>query len=239
MTPEQQIPTAQPTPPKPIKFSRDFAQAVYKYIEEGKDLTVIGFAVSIGVTKETVLAWANKKRKDEKGNLTEEYARPNFFSAVKKLEEIENSKKDDKLNAKQELFCQLYASDREFFGNGVQSYIEAYKPETKSPNWYKTVCSASSRLLSDVKVCKRINELLSAEGLNDEFVDKQLLYVIAQHDDRGAKVAAIREYNKLRARITEKLDHTSDGKPIKQIVGFTYVNPSSDGTNKPDNQTNA
>lgn len=33
-----------------------------------------------------------------------------------------------KLNPKQEQFCQPYASDREFFGKGVESYIEVYKP---------------------------------------------------------------------------------------------------------------
>jgi hypothetical protein len=33
----------------------------------------------------------------------------------------------NKLNPKQEQFCQLYASDREFFGNGVESYIEVYE----------------------------------------------------------------------------------------------------------------
>jgi hypothetical protein len=41
---------------------------------------------------------------------------------AKKVKTTENPK----LNPKQELFCELYATDREFFGNGVQSSIEAY-----------------------------------------------------------------------------------------------------------------
>lgn len=115
--------------------------------------------------------------------------------------------KDD-LNPKQEMFCQLYASDREFFGNGVQAYIEAYDPDTSKPNWYKTACASASQLLSNIKVCERINEVLEEGGLNDNFVDKQLVFIIKQHADFGSKIAAIREYNKLKSRITDKSETT-------------------------------
>lgn len=114
----------------------------------------------------------------------------------------------DNLNQKQELFCQYYASDREFFGNGVESYIEAYDPITTKPNWYKTAAAAASRLLKNVKVIDRINVLLEEGGLNDQFVDKQLVFIIKQHADFGSKMAAIREYNKLKSRITEKTEET-------------------------------
>lgn len=107
------------------------------------------------------------------------------------------------LNLKQEEFCKLYASDREFFGNGAQAYIEVYEPDRTKPNWYKTACQSASRLLSNVKVCERINQLLEECGLNDQFVDKQLTFLITQHADFGNKMAAIREYNKLKARITD------------------------------------
>jgi hypothetical protein len=79
--------------------------------------------------------------------------------------------------------------------------------------------------LSNVKVCARINEQLTSEGLNDQNVDKQLLFLITQHDDKNAKTQAIREYNKLKARITEKTDITSDGKPL--IVEHIYNNGSA------------
>ena len=134
-------------------------------------------------------------------------------------------KKKIKLNPKQEQFCQLYATDREFFGNGVQSYIEVYKPSTSSRNWYKSACVSASQLLSNIKVYDRINELLDENGLNDAFVDKQLLMLISQQSDFGAKASAIREYNKLKARIIEKIDHTSKGKEIGSI---TYVKPKRD-----------
>ena len=122
------------------------------------------------------------------------------------------------LNPQQELFCQLYATEKEFFANGVQSYIEAYDPNTGKPNWYKSAQTAASRLLLNVMVLKRINELLELEGLNDAFVDKQLTLLITQHADFNNKLGAIREYNKLKARITEKHDITSDGLPVQLVT---------------------
>jgi len=109
------------------------------------------------------------------------------------------------LNREQELFCQCYVSiDREMFGNGVQSYIEAYDPDQSAKNWYKTVYSAASRLLNNVKVIDRINELLEEGWLNDVNVDKQLSFLITQHDDKSSKLNAIKEYNRLKTRILEK-----------------------------------
>ena len=109
------------------------------------------------------------------------------------------------LNQEQEAFCQLYVSwDKEFFGNGVQAYIEAYWPDNSVPNWYKTACASASRLLTNDKVIARINELLEEWWLNDQNADKQLLFVMNQHWDLWQKVAAIKEYNKLKQRIIEK-----------------------------------
>jgi phage terminase small subunit len=109
------------------------------------------------------------------------------------------------LNPKQEMFCKLYASDREFFGNGTQSYIEAYNPP-KTGNWYLVARSRASELLTNPNVLRRINELLELQGLNDSYVDKQLELLITQNADFKAKIAAIREYNALKKRIVNKLD---------------------------------
>lgn len=111
---------------------------------------------------------------------------------------------ESKLNPKQERFCQLYVS-KEFFGNGTESYAEAYDIDL-SEN-YNTAKSNAHRLLTNAYICDRINELLDNAGLNDEFVDKQLLFMITQSADFSQKMAAIREYNKLKQRITEKVDH--------------------------------
>lgn len=111
----------------------------------------------------------------------------------------------DQLNPRQEKFARLYATDQEFFGDGVQSYLKVYDIDKSKKNWYLTACSAASQLLSNIKVCRRISELLTDQGLNNQHVDKQLLFVVTQFRDIPSKVQAIREYNKLKNRITEKV----------------------------------
>jgi len=104
------------------------------------------------------------------------------------------------------LFCQTFATKWGLFGNWVQTYIEIYEPDTTKPNWYKTACSSASQILSNIKVIKRINDLLESNGLNDVEVDKQHKFLIEQHFDLWTKMRAISEYNKLKARITAKLE---------------------------------
>lgn len=132
------------------------------------------------------------------------------------------------LNPRQERFCQLYATDKEFFGNGVQSYVEVYEPDQSKPNWYKTACSRASELLSNPKVCDRINQLLEEGGLNDQFVDKQLTFLVTQHADFKSKLGAIKEYNQLKARITKNV-HTTVELP-KPLLGGNSV--STDHSNQ-------
>lgn len=137
---------------------------------------------------------------------------------------------DDKLNPKQELFCQYYATDKEFFGNGTQTYLEVYEPDKSKPNWYKSAQASASRLLSNVMVAKRINELLEAGGLNDQYVDKQLEFLITQHADFKSKLGAIREYNALKTRVIKRLDHTTDGEKIPEAkVIILDTRPSEGG----------
>ena len=139
---------------------------------------------------------------------------------------MESINKEEKLNERQEKFSQLYATDTEFFGNGVQAYLEVYDIDTSKPNWYKTACAASSQLLRNIKVCKRINEILEEQGLNDEFIDKQLLFLITQHADFGNKLGAIKEYNKLKQRIVDKTDITTNGKDIQPVL-VEFINENS------------
>jgi len=112
----------------------------------------------------------------------------------------------NKLNPKQKLFCKLYATSNEFFGNGVKSYIKAYNPNRSKPNWYKTAKTDASRLLTNANLCSYIGELLDSSGLNDAFVDKQILFLITQYSDYNSKIKAIQEYNKIKRRITETVE---------------------------------
>lgn len=112
----------------------------------------------------------------------------------------------DALNPRQELFCELYTSADEFFANGTQSYIEAYDIDLTEKNAYQTAAAAASRLLKNVKVLNHINKLLEFRGLNNGFVDKQLEFLVTQNAELGTKLAAIKEYNKLKERVFDRTE---------------------------------
>ena len=126
---------------------------------------------------------------------------------MSKKTEIPKETKKKKLSLRQERFCQLYVS-KDFFGNGTQAYIEAYEPDQSKKNWYNTARAVASEMLTRPSIYNRINELLDDAGFNDANADKQLLFVINQHADIKAKRAAIADYNKLKQRITDKVEHT-------------------------------
>lgn len=126
--------------------------------------------------------------------------------AKKSAAKIFQTRSGHKLTPQQELFCQLYASDKEFFGNGVQSYSKAYGLDLSKSKDYSTAKCGASENLTKPYITERINEIFEAHGLNDTFVDKQLEKLIVQDADFNAKMKAIQEYNKLRQRITEKKD---------------------------------
>ena len=109
-------------------------------------------------------------------------------------------------NLNWEKFCQLYARDTEFFGNGVQSYIESY-PREKGQRQitYQSARTRASNLLTNVNILERINYLLDLH-LNDQIVDKNLGIVVLQNADFRAKVQAIKEYNQLKKRIKREID---------------------------------
>lgn len=123
----------------------------------------------------------------------------------------------DKLNAKQELFCNYYVSE-ETFGNGVRSYCKAYGIDENNIQKYNVAKKSAFDLLTNPNILARINELLDDAGLNDSFVDKQLLFAISQNADMSSKVKAISEYNKLRQRITDKSKVENTGELVIRYV---------------------
>lgn len=104
-----------------------------------------------------------------------------------------------KLSPKHELFCRLYASDEEFFGNGLQAYAQAYGLDLTKKSHYGTARANASRLLTRADVLARINQLLDL-WVSNEVADKELGFVIVQKAHLSAKVAAIHEYNKVKGR---------------------------------------
>lgn len=130
-----------------------------------------------------------------------------------------------KLTPKQELFCQYYTG--EFFGNGTQSYIKAYSTPKKSIT-FKVAQVEASKSIRKPKILERINELLKNLHVDENTVDAQIAFWITQKHDSSASLQAIREWNKLQGRITNKLDHTSKGKRIKTINIINYADPKPD-----------
>lgn len=135
---------------------------------------------------------------------------------AKKKEKVK--KPEDKLNEKQKAFCKYFVS-KEFFGSGVEAYAEAYNIDLGNQKEYNSAKVNASKLLTNANILSRINEELEDAGLNDNFVDKQLLFAITQNADLSSKVKAIGEYNKLKQRILTKTE-LSGSIDITQITGM-------------------
>lgn len=105
-------------------------------------------------------------------------------------------------NPKHELFCQLYVS-KDFFGNGTEAYAEAYDKDLDVAGAYNVCACLASRLLKNVNILDRINQIMEHCVLNNQFVDREMGFVISQKADLHAKMKAINEYNKLRKRIND------------------------------------
>jgi phage terminase small subunit len=127
------------------------------------------------------------------------------------------------LNERQKLFCKYYVSE-EFFGNGVRAYCMAYNLDYTDIKEYNSSKVRASELLTNSNILSYINEQLDEAGLNDNFVDKQLLFALTQNADMSSKVKAIGEYNKLRQRITDKSKVETSGEIIVKYADG--VNPA-------------
>ena len=123
------------------------------------------------------------------------------------------------LNERQKLFAILYTTDKNCFGNATSAYKKAYNLTDAQ---YKSANVNSHRLIVNDSVQAFIKKFLE-ERFNEECVDKELAKVINQDKDLHAKNSAIQEFNKLQARILTKVDVTSNGKTIHQIVGMKII----------------
>lgn len=120
------------------------------------------------------------------------------------------SKTQDGLNLQMEEFCHQYINgERDLFGNGTKCYLAVYGAEYKINTGknmsYEVAMSNASRLLRKDKIIKRINTLLETGGFTEENVDRQHTFLINQHADFKTKMAAIKEFNALKGRITKKV----------------------------------
>ena len=107
-----------------------------------------------------------------------------------------------------ELFCQNYVNNPATFGNATLSFAEAnemdadYKGTDEQKSAYNVAKSSGSRLLTNANIKARVVQLLN-DLLKDEIVDAELSKLIQQDGELNAKMAAIKEYNRLRKRATD------------------------------------
>lgn len=113
-----------------------------------------------------------------------------------------------KLTERQIMFAQYYATSEEFFFQGAKAYAKAYGYDYNDRNQRNTINVGSNTCLKHSTILTFIQMLLDGEGLNDSFVDKQILSVITQSADLKAKMLAIREYNSITGRNKRLLEVT-------------------------------
>jgi len=106
--------------------------------------------------------------------------------------------KEYKLNSKQKLFCDKYLNSR---GDSISAVEGAgYKIGGNR----KLASSIASENLTKPNICAYLNLKLKESGLDDEFIDKQLLFLINQYSDLRVKLSAIDTYYKLKGRYAPK-----------------------------------
>lgn len=117
------------------------------------------------------------------------------------------------LPERQELFLRYYIQNSATRGNGAMSYnmaygkgLENHEKGSDKYNRIHAVCRVeASKLLTRPNVnARRIQ--LGTQMLRDEVVDFELSKVVTQDEERGHKLGAIREYNRMKGRVVEKKD---------------------------------
>lgn len=125
------------------------------------------------------------------------------------------------LTTKQIDFAKYYTEATEQFGNGVRAAGKAYNLNPDDKNQRNRCSVYSSNNLKHHGILTLIDILLSADGLNDSYVDKQLLFLISQHSDLKVKGLAIKEYNALKNRTKKMIE-------INNVRTYDFTNLSKE-----------
>lgn len=107
-----------------------------------------------------------------------------------------------KLTPNQKKFCNLYGDPKsKFFGNATLAYLNSYPKSSKS-----SARRSASELLTNPDILAEIDSWLDKDWLTDEYVDGQLCFLIRQSADLTAKLGAIKEYNRVKRKLVNKVD---------------------------------
>lgn len=139
-------------------------------------------------------------------------------------------------NPKHELFVWLYAGhhNRELFGNGTRCYMQAYgyndqinklqkeidELMDKKEKGYSVAVSLRERRMKGLRSIAGVEasgllakpsirqrcDFLMMELFTNDFMDAELVFTAGQRFDLASKVAAIREFNRVKDRGSNKLE---------------------------------
>lgn len=167
---------------------------------------------------------------------------------------------DKEVTLKQEIFCQSWVDS---IGNGTQSALIAFdiigkelldaedppKPKDKESikEWeeeikllrlekkriFNVAGAMATECLRKPNVIKRIDEILEERGFNDDSVKREHFKLIKSSKDE-VRMRAIDSYYKLKGKITDKFDHTTNGKELPQPLLYGLLDNNS---NKEDSST--
>lgn len=162
------------------------------------------------------------------------------------MKKNKDKKKEEKITPekiKQDTFCFYYASGNssEHFGNATKSYAIAYgfqekikkleeelvvipyskeadrKEKRQAIKKLENICSTSgARLLRNVRIIAESGKYLD-KLFDNSHMDRELARAATQNKDIASKVAAIREFNRVKNRVEEKI--------INNNVTYTWATP--------------
>jgi hypothetical protein len=109
----------------------------------------------------------------------------------------------------------------------TEAYALAYDIDiTKTKLAYNVATSNASRLLRNAKFQRLWDRMNAERGFSDQMADWQLADLMTNPGvEPAVRRAAINDYNKLRGRVVEKVDHTSKGKRIEAPAIISTIKP--------------
>jgi len=137
--------------------------------------------------------------------------------------------KEAGLTPKQEAFCKAYLET----GNASAAYRQSYSVKKATP---KSVNEVSSRLLSEIKISSRIEELKAEITKNFVWERKDSLEVLREiaraetldsppaHRDRIAAVKELNSMHGYNAPVKSQLIG-ADGNPLNLNINISFVKP--------------
>lgn len=100
--------------------------------------------------------------------------------------------------------------------NGTKSYAKAYGLDIENKKKVNIAAVEASKLLRNPKIKEEMRQVLTENGLDDETVDARLLDII-RNGSNMESIRAIHEYNKMKQRLTEKIEIKSPD-PLTKLL---------------------